>query len=181
VADTLAVHLNRDGPHSVESQREFETDGPFTVELRNHGTPSHVHLRLDDDLAAVATLDDANYYVEDHTAVEVAVPEDHSAAVSGRVEVVTGYGAESTAVPVTLLPAGSLGVAVEESLSTPAERDPGPPDDRTRTLAVGGLAVVAVLLSAVLLVAVEGTAALALGALALLLAVGGAAALLQSS
>jgi hypothetical protein len=181
VADTLAVHLNRDRPHSVESPPDFETDGAFAVELRNHGSPSHVHLRLDDDLAAVASLDATNYYVEDSRSVAVSVGDEYSAAVSGHVEVVTGYGAEATAIPVSLLPPGSLGVSVEESLSTPAEPDSDPPADRTRTLAVGGLAVVAVLLSAVLLVTVEGTTALALGALALLLAAGGAAALLQSS
>ena len=49
--DSLTVHLNREGPQSIAAPQAFEATGEFSVYLRNHGTPLHAHVSLDDTLA----------------------------------------------------------------------------------------------------------------------------------
>ncbi|MFB6217716.1 MAG: hypothetical protein ABEH77_00830 [Halobacteriaceae archaeon] len=172
----LPVHLNRDGDRAVETEPAFEADGSFSLLFVNHGTPAHVHLRLDDTLSRVVTLDAHNHYVEDRATVEIPVVEDRPDEVSGTLEIVTGYGADAAAVTVTL--AESPGVVVDESLSTPDRDDDG--DRDPRTLAVGSLAAAAVVAAAVLAVVLEGPAVVALGAAAVVVALGAAAYLVRS-
>lgn len=119
---SLPVELNADRIHEVRVIEEFETDGPFVVDLVNEGPSVHVHLSLDDDLTRVASLDGGNHYVEEGSTVAVPIsvdPVDES--TTGVLTVATGYGAEATEVEVTVRPweDRSSGVAVDEDLSTP--------------------------------------------------------------
>lgn len=158
MTEPLPVHVNRDGTHSIDVAPSYEATGEFAVVLRNHGTPTHVHLRLDGDLAAAASLGTANHYVEGDGArrVPVAVGTDHR-PVEGDLEVVTGYGAESATVAIDLVepdePEG--GVAVDERLARPdageeaADPEPAVPEWLAEGWPVVALAVVAVGVAAV--------------------------------
>jgi hypothetical protein len=122
VTGSLPVELNRDRLHEIRVVDEFEADGPFAVDLINEGEAVHVHLNVEGDLAAVAGLAGSNHYVEAGATESVSVdlpPVDEP--VSGRLTVATGYGAETVAVAVTVVPwADDGGVAVDEELATPA-------------------------------------------------------------
>jgi len=107
VRETLGVAINRSGLHTIDVEERFEAEGPFVVELRNHGEATHLHLHLDDDLSTVGRLEAANHYVEnDETrAVRVQVknqrewPED---VIRGKLKVVAGHGREKRFVDVVL-------------------------------------------------------------------------------
>jgi hypothetical protein len=118
VAETLPVHLGGDGPGSVRVPESFETSGQFDLEIHNHGTPAHVHVHLDEALGAVAALRKTNVYVEGDATQVVSVEVAESfGTVAGTLDVVTGYGAESTPVDVTLTEPET--VSVDESLAEP--------------------------------------------------------------
>jgi uncharacterized membrane protein YqaE (UPF0057 family) len=153
VPDTLAAEINRRGIHSLEVPDVIETDGPFDVELRNHGEPTHVHLHLDDDLSRVASIDANNHYVKEQSTrpVRVHVDDLPDGEVRGKLKVVTAYGAETHYVNVLLDGTGHEEVTVDPDLSTP-QSDPGP--------------------SALDAIDPETLPAVALGAVAVLLAVG---------
>jgi len=167
--DTLAIHLNRGEPHAVESQSTFETDGSFALRLDNHGPPAHVYLRTHSDLADTTRIETPNHYVEDREIVDIEVTEDRPEEVTGRLEVVTGYGAESTDVAVTLTTPDR--VVVDESLSTPDAADRGGGID-PRTAAAGGLAALAVLLAGALAATSGDIVAVLIGVIAVLVAAG---------
>lgn len=118
----VTVHVNRDSPERLEAATAtFETAEPFTLLLEGHDTPTHVHCRLDEELARVASLPQSNYYVEADARTPVPVDVDPSAIddpVQGYLEVSTGYGAESAAIAVTIEP-GPDRVEVDESLAQP--------------------------------------------------------------
>ena len=128
---TLPVGLNRERLHAVEAPVEFATDGSFRVELSNHGEGVHVHLHLDDDLSAVARVENANVFVagDTDTRVDVVVDDPPASPVTGKLKVSTGYGAETTYVDVTVEPfeEQTRQVAVDESLSKPPQREPSKP------------------------------------------------------
>jgi hypothetical protein len=168
------VELNRERLHSVEAPPEFTTDGSFRVELSNHGEGAHVHLHLDDDLSAVARLDDANVFVAGDTTTTVDVGVDGaSSTVTGRLQVSTGYGAESTYVDVTVDPGEPepRRVAVDESLSKPPQQEPSKPVLSRALDALPGsdalsfvaFVLVAVLVAAAAVVFVGNSPALLLG------------------
>ncbi|MFC6724322.1 hypothetical protein ACFQE1_08045, partial [Halobium palmae] len=103
MSDPLSVALNRDRLHHVEVEERYVADGPFVVELTNHGEAMHVHLHLDDRLSRVAKLEANNHYVEEGATVAVQVGANpQSEPVSGKLKVVTGYGSETTYVDVTV-------------------------------------------------------------------------------
>lgn len=157
----LLVDLNRGELHDVDAPATFATDEAFSVELRNHGEPVHVHVRADDSLSAVARIDaDGNLYVERETTRSVPVGVDAvDAPVAGALEIATGYGSERHAIEVTVEPAGDGGaVDVDETLSRPpkADRRPSsPPGDRLAS-AVPSRRSLAVVLLAVSALAVAG-------------------------
>jgi hypothetical protein len=107
---------------------EFTTDGSFRVDLSNHGEGVHVHLHPDDELSAVAHVENGNVYVagDTTTTVDVVVDDVPSTPVTGRLEVSSGYGAETTYVDVTVEPGvePTREVAVDESLSKPQPTRP---------------------------------------------------------
>jgi len=122
VPASLPVELNADRMHEVRVVGEFETDGPFAVDLINEGPPAHVHVGLDEDLGRVASVDGGNHYVEEGATVPVPVSVDPvDEPTTGRLTVATGYGAETAEVEVTVRPweDRSGGVEVDEDLGTP--------------------------------------------------------------
>ena len=134
----LSVDLNRDGLHEIAVASSFETDGPFEVRLRNHGEAIHVHLNLDDELSAVARLNETNHYVEPYSQRSVPIEtKSVSTPVTGRLKIVTGYGTKSTYSTVRLSPPGTVTehVVVDESLAKPQRPDPEPPTPREQLAA----------------------------------------------
>lgn len=129
MSDALAVSLNRDRLHDVEVAERYSADGPFVVELSNHGESMHVHLHLDDDLSTVAELEANNHYVEEDATVVVQVGVNpRSEPVTGKLKIVTGYGAETTYVDVRVEERDRRstggGVDVDERLAEPRQRQP---------------------------------------------------------
>ncbi|MFU8866860.1 hypothetical protein [Natronococcus sp.] len=129
----VTVHVNRNSPERLEAATAtFETSEPFTLLLEGHDTPTHVHCRLDEELARVASLPQSNYYVEADARTPVPIDVDAGSleeSVQGFLEVSTGYGAESAAIAVTVEP-GPDRVEVDESLAKPqrssTDRSPEP-------------------------------------------------------
>ncbi len=134
----LSVDLNRDGLHRIAAPSEFETDGPFEIRLRNHGEAIHVHLNLDDELAAAANLDESNHYVKPYSRRSVGIDTERiDSPVTGRLKTVTSYGAESAYTTVTISPPGTVTdhVAVDERLAKPQRTEPEPSTPRERLAA----------------------------------------------
>lgn len=156
----LPVELNRDRRHEIRVTERYEADGPFSVDLRNHGDGVHVHVNVDGDLAGVARVAETNHYVDADasTAVHVEVdPVDDP--VTGTLRLATGYGNRETTVEVTVTPFdGPDRVPVGQDLAQPktARESDGSAGDPGRLAAAddtGGppVRVVAVALGAVLL------------------------------
>ncbi|GAB6878463.1 hypothetical protein JCM17823_07370 [Halorubrum gandharaense] len=127
---SLDVELNGDGVHSISAPDRFSTDRPFSIVLTNLGRSTHVHLHLDDQLDAVASLAATNHYVEDESIRRVHVSTDAvSEPVVGKLKVVTGYGSGVEYVDVRIEPRPEEApdtVVVDESLAKPPEPDPDP-------------------------------------------------------
>lgn len=169
---TLQVELNGDGVHSIAAPDRFAAQGSFSVALVNRGQASHVHLNLDDALAEVATLAATNHYVESEgvTRVEVTVDEPDD-TVRGKLKVVVGHGATTEYVTLAIEPPprSDQPVILDESLSSPPDREPEPTpaeavaatvDDRLTGERVTAVAVVVVALVAALAVAIAVDSAL---------------------
>ena len=129
MTESLRVELNAEGLHAIDAPPSFSAAGEFYVVLENSGEAVHVHLHLDDDLSNVARLDAGNHYVEggDSQHVHVATspgPE----PVTGKLKIVTGYGAETAYIDVTVNPTpdSAPGIDVDEELSRPPKREPEP-------------------------------------------------------
>jgi len=141
----VTVHVNRRSEDALEpASTALETDDSFRLLLQGHESPAHVHCRLDGDLERIASLGGANYYVEPNSTTTAPIAVDVDAIdrpVDGSLEVLTGYGSESVAIDVTVVP-GPPDVDVDESLAEPARSAPeSTPLERTieRTTAVSGL------------------------------------------
>ena len=133
----LTVSLNKDGLHSITAPDSFETSEPFEILLNNHDEAVHVHLNPDTTLSAVADIRANNHYVEPENERPVSVAVDpRSAAVTGRLKIATGYGAEVAYTTVTVHPPtdDSSGVTVDESLAKP-QREPPAESTATEQLA----------------------------------------------
>lgn len=103
--DELVVDFNDRGMDSINpATAHFEADGAFRLRLRTHDRPARVHLRLDDALAAIASLPDRHYLVtpDEPTVVPVHVPDGQVGR--GRITIETSYGTESTTVGVEVDP-----------------------------------------------------------------------------
>jgi hypothetical protein len=137
--DRLVVDINQDGARSLAAPASVTVDRSFTVDLRNHGMATHVHLHLDDALSKVARLSNANLHVssEDSRRVQVNVfePEDGEyEPITGRLKIAIAYGQETRFVDLTIDLSSHEPVSVDPDLATPnggsdgAERSAGPPD-----------------------------------------------------
>lgn len=152
---SLPIDLNDSQLHGIDAPATFSTTGSFTVALDNHGEAVHVHLHLDDDLSRAARLDASNHYVDAETArtVEIAVA-DIDEPATGKLKLVTGYGAETEYVEVMIEPPTEQrdSVTVDESLNRPPTptAEPTPVEQLQRrageaalpALALGAFAIV---------------------------------------
>lgn len=171
MSESLHVDLNREQIHEVSpSGPVFETDGSFDVRFRNHGRAVHVHLRLDETLSSVATVEGDNHFVdtEGETTVHVRV-QPNAAPLAGSLEIVTGYGSETARVRVhvTEPEPDTPPEPVEEGLPV---RDPGRTSDALvpgGTLGLAGFAAGAILLAVLAFVAAPSPT-VAVGALVVL-------------
>lgn len=176
--ETLPVHLNRESIHDVEVPASFDAPGTFSVVVENHGSDSHVHLHLDDDLSRIARIDAGNHYVEGGSTRSVTVEVADEAEGSGYLDVVTGYGAQRESVAVTIDPSDTTTVAVDEDLGTP---QPDPVEQGAATTGSGfeledavlpvGIVAVGALLLAVVIAVTSDLGALIVGGLALVLGI----------
>ncbi|WP_089650156.1 hypothetical protein ABSL23_11315 [Halobacterium sp. NMX12-1] len=184
--ERLSVHLNRDNPRDLQPEAaSLETDRSFVLVFENHGGPIHVHLRLDDALAAVAEPAATQVYVDEGQTrgVEVAIPSDHP-PTKGYVELSTGYGAEQARVNVTVTAErkdGGPDVAVDDSLA-----EKSGPDDDGESVALADVALptaaaaAVVVVAAALTVSISDSIAMLVGVLALLGGVGVAGYMLRA-
>ncbi|MDL5361143.1 hypothetical protein [Halalkalicoccus sp. NIPERK01] len=189
---TLPVDINRRSVHSIEPQlREFETSESFAIELTNHGSATHVHLNVDDGLAEAISLDGGNHFVEAGRTRRIeATVDQRSRPVSGRLKIVTGYGAETAVIDVSLIPPEEppekVPIEVDERLAKPQPRPRDQPSRESepavpvRAIAAGALVVLA-LLFVVVGALIAGNPAVILGVGIVLVAIAGAAALLYRS
>jgi hypothetical protein len=122
--DRLVVDINQDGARSLAAPTAVTVDRSFTVDLRNHGMATHVHLHLDDTLSTVARLSNANLHVssEDSRRVQVNVfePEDGEyEPVTGRLKIAIAYGQETRFVDLTIDLSSHEPANVDPDLATP--------------------------------------------------------------
>lgn len=160
---TLGVDVNKSGLHTLDAPTTFEADGPFVVELRNHGESSHVHINLDDTLSEIARIEATNHYVESGEARSIQVevrprsewPREN---LRGKLKVVTAHGGETHYVDVTFdRTPEKEPVEVDPELSKPKQNDRSESDSSTlRALPVVVLAIIALLLAIGALVVANG-------------------------
>ena len=179
----LTVSLNDDGLHSISAPETFETSGPFEVLLDNYGEAVHVHLNLDETLSAVADIRANNHYVEPESERPVSVAVNpRSAAVTGRLKIATGYGAQVAYTTITVQPPTDdpSRVTVDESLATPQREPSAEPTTAGRLAAaiagkdstglLGGFGLLAVVLAVGIAATLESGVVVA-GAIVVLLGV----------
>ncbi|WP_323171557.1 hypothetical protein [Natrialba sp. PRR66] len=168
VPTPVHVHVNRNQPETLTAETTaLETNDSFVLELHGHAAPAHVHCRLDDTLARVATLDSPNYYIESDavTPIPISISADSlREPVRGELEILTGYGSESVSITVTVTPTPP-DVEIDESLTSTARADA---DDANRNADADRSSIAR--LRAELGLEPATFAVLALGALALILA-----------
>ena len=163
----VTVHVNRGSADSLETAVDtLEVRDSFTLRLEGHGSPAHVHCRLDGALARIGSLETSNYYVEPEgeTLVPVRVAADAiDDPVEGTLEVVTGYGSESLSIPVVIGPAPPE-VDVDESRAEPG-RSSSEPTALARAIGAVGLdpATLAVVALGLVAIAVGTVTAAAIG------------------
>ena len=115
--ETLAVHLNRGRLHAIEAPDSFETADSFVVEIENHGEAAHVHLRLDDGLAEIASLPTGNHYIRTGVVERVPISVHDPGPLTGTLTVATAYGSETHEITIAVEPtAGKQTVEIDESL-----------------------------------------------------------------
>ena len=103
--DELVVDFNDRGMDSIDpATAHFKADGAFSIRLRTHDRPARVHLRLDDALAAIASIPDRHYLVTPDEPTEVPVHVPDGQVGRGRITIETSYGTESTTIGVAVDP-----------------------------------------------------------------------------
>ena len=123
--DSLPVHLNHGRLHDVDTVASFEATESFPILLQNGDAPVHVHLHLDDALSQVASIPANNHFVDADATRQVAVEiEDGPRPVEGRLKVVTGHGAETDYVRVSVVEPEERedAVDVDETFADPPQR-----------------------------------------------------------
>ncbi|AQL41718.1 hypothetical protein BV210_02850 [Halorientalis sp. IM1011] len=124
--DELYVDVNRRERNSLSVPAAIETDDSFVIRVRNHGNAGRVHVHLDENLSAVASLDETNHYVEANSTQAIPVSVHEHEPVHGKIKLSAGYGATTRWVDVELTEPDDTGtVEVDESLAEPGggERD----------------------------------------------------------
>lgn len=176
--ESLPVRLNHDRLHDVQTVASFEASGSFPILLQNGDAPVHVHLHLDDELSKVASMPANNHFVDADATRQVGVKvEDGPRPVEGQLKVVTGHGAETDYVTVSIVDpeARADAVDVDSALADPvredAKDDPEGVGTLTSSLAENGALVTLGLFAVVVAVAsalLSNSATVLVGALAVL-------------
>ncbi|SEN93074.1 hypothetical protein SAMN05216388_100683 [Halorientalis persicus] len=162
--DELPVDVNRRERNSLNVPASIETDDSFVVRVRNHGNASRVHVHLDENLSAVASLDETNHYVEANSRRDIPVSVHEHGVVHGKIKLSAGYGATTRWVDVKLTEPDDTGsVEVDESLAEPGGGEREPTDEESDGAASGSM-----------LADRPALPVLALGALAVAVAIGAA-------
>lgn len=150
---TLDVALNRDGLHTLDVADRFEADGPFVVELENHGEATHIYLNLDDRLSEVARIQATNHYVESGERREVTIETLDSSqwprdTIRGKLKISTAHGSETHHVEVVFdSTTEDTPVEVDPDLSQPHSEDGDTSDDFFMMVPVAVLAAIALILA----------------------------------
>ncbi|WP_256288183.1 DUF7524 family protein [Halobellus inordinatus] len=133
MSESLQVELNGETVHAIDAPDAHTVSGPFHIYLRNAGGPVHVHIHLDDALSEVARIDAVNHYVEGEETIRipVGVAADRE-QVSGRLKIVSGYGAEMEYVNVVVEANSSGGSSGRRSPSS--QRAPSGDDSARRSV-----------------------------------------------
>lgn len=131
MSESLQVELNGEAVHAIDAPDAHTVSGPFHIYLRNAGGPVHVHIHLDDALSEVARIDAVNHYVEGEETIRipVGVAADRE-QVSGRLKIVSGYGAEMEYVNVVVEANSAGGSSGRRSPSS--QRSPSGDDSARR-------------------------------------------------
>lgn len=144
-----------------ETRLAIETDSvtvdtSFDVVIKGVESPAHVHIRLDETLEGVASLEETNHYVAaDETTVVPVTVTDVDEQVIGTLEVTTGYGETTETIDVTVEPNPSP-VLVDETLADPVDGDGGLPLTR-HSLWVGLVALLVIAVAALGATRIGGT------------------------
>ena len=140
---TLAVELNGDAVHSIQTPDRFATSGHFSIAFKNLGQSTHVHLHFDDDLDRVCKIAETNHFVDGESTKRVHVTTDEvDEAVTGKLKIVTGYGSNTRYVDVKVEAppeAAPERVTVDERFTKPPERTPDPSLGQRAANAVTGV------------------------------------------
>lgn len=164
----IPVHVNRSRGGTIEVERPaVETDRSFELAVVNHGEPVHLHVKPSDELADTVSIRETNRYVDADETVTVPVSVGgHTGPVTGHLELTTRFGANSTALEVTLT--GGVGddqrVDIDDRLTTPPADEPGESTafdgladrDTVETLGLAGLVGFALLVGVVTAVVTGG-------------------------
>ena len=126
MSDSLPVHINRDRLHDIQTVASFEATESFPILLQNGDAPVHVHLHLDDALSQVASIPANNHFVDADAVRQVRVEvEEGPRPVEGQLKIVTGHGAETDYVAVSIVEPEDRAdsVAVDATLADPVRRE----------------------------------------------------------
>jgi len=146
VSDSLTVHVNRGGLHSLDTPERFVADDSFDIVVANHGGATHVHLHVDDTLSEQLAIETPNHHVAGGIERRVRVTRTGTEPVRGELKVVTAHGSHTRHVDVSMTePGGADAVDIE---ARPDDGSAGLGRDERRALAVGGLVVGALGLTA---------------------------------
>ena len=180
MSGSLTVRIEPGRERTLTPERDWiATDGSFAIQLENPGGPTHVHLQFDDALAAVATLEEPNPYVDGESTERIDVPVDRPpASGEGTLLLSTGYGASNASIRVVFGDDGPSDSERTGSGTEPAREDPEENSGadlsdelaaalENESLPVLGLAVLAIVLAAVALWLTQNLVVLA-GVLAVL-------------
>ncbi|WP_276301010.1 DUF7524 family protein [Halorussus lipolyticus] len=121
--ESLPVRLNSSGLHDIETSASFEATESFPILLHNGDAPVHVHLHLDDALSQVASIPANNHFVDADSTRQVSVEiADGPRPVEGQLKIVTGHGAETDYVSISVVEPDERAdaVDVDASLADPA-------------------------------------------------------------
>lgn len=121
--ESLPVRLNRDRLHDIQTRSSFETTESFPILLHNGDAPVHVHLHLDDTLSQVASIPANNHFVDADSTRQVSVEiADAPRPVEGQLKIVTGHGAETHYVSVSVVEPDERedAVDIDATLADPA-------------------------------------------------------------
>ncbi|WP_137286955.1 DUF7524 family protein [Halorussus salinisoli] len=151
--DSLPVRLNDDRLHDIQTRASFEATDSFPILLHNGDAPVHVHLHLDDELSRVASIPANNHFVDADSTRQVSVEvEPGSRPVEGQLKIVTGHGAKTDYVAVSIVEPEDRedAVDVDATLADPVSDDDGDDEDADGgfglpDLSLGGNAPVAAL------------------------------------